>query len=211
MAYLLGLSLWLFFLVKGFVIAFAPLYYLNGSVLPTYKYYFKTKGNDTQTVHIGKKATMVMNFAGYRLNYYNENTKIFDDNYKPLPNDFFGLYGHLRAKTVVTDANDQKSEHIHEKTSENAELFENALPQDVVLEKYNTFMQDNHTKPLDNLVAAVVETLTEHEMNEGTKEKFLKLISSNTTLIIDNVNAFKTSLRQKHPEFYAFMLKPPIN
>ena len=218
--------LWFFcFIIPGFSTAFAPLYYLNGSVLPTYKYYFKTEGSDTQTVYIGKKATMVINFAGYRLNYYNENTKIFDDNYMPLPNDFFDLYGHLRAKTVVTDPTRKREGYTeYYRQSDNAELFENALPQDVVLEKYNTFMQDNHTKPLDNLVAAVVETLAENDnaeriINEtkfGMTGRWLSKSEMNdykadVTLIIDNINAFKTSLRQKHPDFYAFMLKPPIN
>lgn len=206
------------FIGLGFTLSFSPLYYLNGSVTPFYKHFFKTGSGDTETVYIGKQATLVLNFAGYRLNYYNEGSKRFDDNYMALPKEFLNLYGHLRVKTDV-DGPDGKSSRI-EKKQQTSEFFEDTLRLFECLEKYDTFMKRDHTKPLDCLVEAVKETLAETDRtqleSEAKKMDWYSSIASpddkqsnvpaSFTYVLDDVGAFKSSMRRINPDFYNFML-----
>lgn len=205
------------FVNSGFALSFAPLHYLNSSVTPQYKYFFKTGSGDTETIYIGKQATLVLDFAGYRLNYYNESSKRFDDNYMALPKEFVSLYGHLRVKTVVDGPSGKRKSHSVKKDY-NAELFMDALRMFECLEKYDTFMKRDHTKPLDCLVNAVEEALAENDRaqliteakelgwwyskEDYSPEKYKVAV----TYVIDDVVAFKSSIRRQNPDFYNFML-----
>ena len=231
--YACAMTGWVIIMIHGFVAAFNALAFLNGSVTPAYKYYFTVSGpGGKDTLYIGKTAAMQMNFAGYRLNYISRGTKVFDDNYIALPQDFMNLYGLLE----VT-----KKEGMASIFSESKVLEELDVQKQVVLEEYDALMKRDHTKPLDALIQAVRNTLdraddsddsdsesddeeeTAGESAGGAKDKTSSEPSKSVTITdetgvkhtvayrLTNIDELKTNIRTKTPDFYKFMLKRPIH
>ena len=222
--YITAILIWLSIIHAGFLTAFAPCFFLNGSAHSTYTYYFTTGYGDNETFYIGKRAVMVMNFAGYRLNYYQENTTIFDDNCMVLPDGFMDLYGHLRIETVITgplpitgEQHTWKSDHSKE--NEDPDKFVDALESKPLLEKYDSLMKQDNSRPLDNLIEAVQTTLLANKQAERMTnerktgwqyEKDQEKYSTTVTYKLDNVDTFKTSLKTRNPKLFAFLSSPTV-
>lgn len=221
--YIVTILIWLGIIKMGFITAFAPNFFLNGFAQSLYTYYFTTGYGNNETFYIGKRAVMIMNFAGYRLNYYQENTPIFDDNCMVLPDEFIGLYGHLRIEIILSITGEEKPRK-YEKSKENnpdyTDMFVVALEKRPLLEKYDLLMKQDNSVPLHNLVEAVQATLlankkAERMMNEQKKEwwyvqKKKDEYSMSANYKLDNVDAFKASLKSKNPKLHAFLSSPTV-
>lgn len=221
--YIVAIIIWLVIIKMGFITAFAPNFFLNGNMQSVYTYYFTTGYGDNETFYIGKRAVMVVNFAGYRLNYYQENTPAFDDNCLVLPDAFIGLYGHLRIEIILSITGEDKPRKYEKSKLHNpdySDIFAVALEKRPLLEKYDMLMKQDNRDPLRNLVEAVQATLlanrkAEQMMNMQKKEwwyieKQPDDYSVTINYKLDNVDAFKTSIQNKNPKLHAFMSSPTV-
>ena len=222
--YIFTLSIWIHIIGLGFGTAFAPSLYLNGSVSSLYTYYFTTGYSNNETIYIGKKSVMVMNFAGYRLNYYNQNTPVFDDNYIALPDDFMNLYG----KLVIKEANED----------ENANVFSTKrigvldIQKELVMVEYDKLMKQDNSRPLDNLIQAIQNKLVTKSDNEENNEdgeddedgdkadkdsssnndgnkRSVEIMQQTVNYTLNNIDSFKVNfkktLKNKSPDLYNFL------
>lgn len=217
------LLIWINLIGFGAATAFAPLAFLNGHYAPVYSYFMTIGSGETESVYIGRKAVIAMNFAGYQLDYFNKDTSEFDQNYRALPNEFMDLYGHLHiqkpdsGESVEGEVGSVQYEH---ELSVPLQLL--LVQKQIVLKEYDRLMKQDHTRPLDNLVNAVKNSLEKQEeelpsadstaTNASPKKNYNRVTvynSYNTPIIIyytlDNIDNFKTSMQNTSTALYEFM------
>ena len=214
--------MWLKFIGFGATTAFAPLAFLNGSYVPVYQHYFSTGSGETESVYIGRRAVLSMNFAGYRLDYLNKDSSVFDNNYRALPTEFMNLYGHL----LIHKPDELDDDTVVSQYELSVPLQLILVIKQIVLKEYDRLMKQDHTRPLDHLVTAVKDSLEKQEdtplvestASTASSESTESKIKFNSLTVYDSYNYpfiiyyslqqiddFKVSLQNKSPELYEFL------
>ena len=211
-----ALVVWLKLIGFGATTAFAPLAFLNGSYVPVYQHYFSTGSGEDESVYIGRRAVLSMNFAGYRLDYLNKNSSVFDNNYRALPTEFMNLYGHL----LIHKPDELDDDTVVSQYELSVPLQLILVIKQIVLKEYDRLMKQDHTRPLDHLVTAVKDSLEKQEdtplvestASTETKKKFdsLTVYDSynypfNIYYSLQQIDDFKVSMQNKSPELYEFL------
>lgn len=157
-----------------------PMFNLNGAIVSTYSYYYTDAATNktNPTFYIGVKASTLINFSGFQLNYRNLNGVGSEDNlFVPIPIEFYNPQ--KGDETSTPPVPPTKPQFMNYNTSPSLSEFTNTpsvgntinqtdpnpSTQNIqfmtsIMDEYNANMFKDHTNPFKTFVSAVWKILT---------------------------------------------------